>query len=510
MKSIVSITFSIIFLLLGSCSKRLEIPDFNQLEEDDFWTDENDALLGLAGVFDAYQSAELMGQKYREFDHLTDNSTSAVGNTGWRNLERDSHLPSDNLVLSFWTAYYTVVGRANRVIEKVAEIPEQQLPTTAKQRIIAEASFLRAYAYYDLTALWGNVPFYLSLKNAYDVADEATSKEEIYDYLIDDLTTRIIPNLPEEVVGNERGRITKGAAQALLGKYFLAMEDWDNSAEVLRAIIDADTYALYDDYAKLFTPQGEYSGESLFEINFQAGSMDAGEGFSARIDTNLATIVPLNHWTPIGSLVNSYLAVDGKPIENHAMYGEASELYNPDQPFANRDPRLRATVFTSADVTASGQKIWNWRNDDSFAIKKYTTISSEQFANGGPQNYYVIRYADVLLMYAEAQNEALASPDVSVYSAVNAVRQRVGMPDLPAGLGKEEMRQYIRDERRWEFALEHQRFFDLKRWGILGPTSAAAGSSKKYSEPRIFAWPYPQNELDRNAALQSQGQNAGY
>src|SRR5690606_1626976 len=138
------------------------ILDYNQLEEDDFWKDEDDALLGLAGVFDAYQRAELMGNKYREFDHLTDNATASAGNTGWRNLERDNHLPSDNLVLSFWTAYYTVVGRANRVIEKVNEIPEQVLAAPARERIVAEAAFLRAYAYYDLTAIWGDVPFYLS------------------------------------------------------------------------------------------------------------------------------------------------------------------------------------------------------------------------------------------------------------------------------------------------------------------------------------------------------------
>lgn len=503
------ILLSLVLTILGSCSKRLEIPDFNQLEEDDFWNDESDALLGLAGVFDAYQVAELMGQKYREFDHLTDNATSSVGNTGWRNLERDSHLPSDNLVLSFWSAYYRVIGRANRVIEKAATIPTAGISEAARQRIVAEALFLRAYAYHDLTAIWGDVPFYRLLKNAYDVADGATAKADICDFMLGDLTNAI-PHLPEQIVANERGRIARAAAQALLGKYHLTMENWGDAADAFGAIIASDRYALYEDYAKLFTPQAEYSEESVFELNFHAGSMDAGERFSVRVDTNLAPVIPSNHWTPIANLVNSYLARDGKPIANHGLYGAASPLYDRNHPFANRDPRLRAAIFTSADVTTSGRKIWNWNNNNSFAVKKYTSISSEQFINGGPQNYYVIRYADVLLSYAEARNEALAGPDDSVYEAINTVRRRVDMPDLPVGLSKDDMRQYIRDERRWEFALEHQRFFDLKRWGILGPVSAAAGSSKKYSEPRIFAWPYPQDELDRNASLQAQGQQDGY
>jgi len=229
------------------------------------------------------------------------------------------------------------------------------------------------------------------------------------------------------------------------------------------------------------------------------------------VDTNLATVVPSVFWLPIRDLVDSYLAIDGKPIRTHELYGSASPLYANNRPFENRDPRLRANLYTSADITPGGKQVWRFNNNNNFAVKKYSTITSQQYENGGPQNYYVIRYADVLLLYAEAQNEALASPDQSVYQAVNAVRDRVGMPHLPEGLNRDDMRQYIRDERRWEFAFEHQRYFDLKRWGILGPVSVAAMPEKKaYSEPRIFNWPYPLTEIDRNPALRAQGQNDGY
>lgn len=135
-----------------------------------------------------------------------------------------------------------------------------------------------------------------------------------------------------------------------------------------------------------------------------------------------------------------------------------------------------------------------------------------QFISGGVQNYYVIRYADVLLLYAEAENEA-SGATANVYSAVNLIRQRVGMPNYPAGLTKDQMRSYIRDERRWEFALEHQRYFDLQRWGITGQVVTAASplaGRKVFTEPRDYLWPYPQNEMDRNPAMNAAGQNPGW
>ena len=135
-------------------------------------------------------------------------------------------------------------------------------------------------------------------------------------------------------------------------------------------------------------------------------------------------------------------------------------------------------------------------------------ITSTQY-NGGPQNYYMIRYAEVLLMYAEARNED-AGPDQSVYDAVNEVRSRVHMPAYPTGLSQEKMRDYIRDERRWEFALEHQRYFDIIRWRIADITIPPIGGVKVFTSPRDYLWPYPQAEMDNNAALRTQGQNEGW
>lgn len=512
LRKYISLLLGVFILVITSVSCRkgvLDLTDPNNIAEDDFWVTERDAMMGLAGIFDAYQEQHLMGSFYREFDHITDNATTVQDTKRWLQFETDAQNPSVDLVSRFWVRYYTIISRANRVIDRVAKMPEAALQESARKRIIAEAKFLRAYAYYDLTAIWGNVPFYTTSNEAFTTPKAATEKPEIYAGIITELRDEVIAALPETISTGELGRISKGAARALLGKFYLTDKQYSQAATILKEVIDSKLYTLYPDFGKLFSVEGEFSSESLFEINFSNRTLDAGENFSVRIDTNLAPTQPSGHWAPIPNLVNSFLCKDGKPISDNALYGTKSSLYIAATPYLNRDPRLRASIFTSADVTSAGKKIWSWANNNSFAVKKYATFTAEQFPDGGPQNYYVIRYADVLLMYAEAQNEAMG-PDATVQAAINMVRRRVAMPDVPATLSQTSMRQYIRDERRWEFAFEHQRFFDLKRWGILGPVTAAALTKKKYSEPRINNWPYPLAEMDRNKALKAQGQNAGY
>lgn len=483
-------------LVVASCSDSfLRMEDPNNVTETVFWKDERDALLGLAGVFDVFQTNPLMGKKYREFDHLTDNSTTNQ-NQGWLSFETDTHTPSDNHVISFWTNFYKVVNRANDVMHKTADIPAEGISGESRVRIIAEAAFLRAYAYHDLVALWGDVPLYREPKGAFDSPEAATPKGDIITFFVGELETEVIPNLPDDLSAAEQGRITKGAAQALLGKFLLLQEDWAAAAVVFKGIMDSGTYELYPDYAELFTEAGEFSSENLFEVNFVGSALDQGESFSTQIDTNLAPVIPSVHWSPLKSLYDSYIVGDT------IIDGVAAKVV---------DPRARANLYTTADVTPSGKPIWKFGGNTSLAVKKYSTLTSQQYENGGPQNYYVIRYAEILLGYAEAQNEANGSPDQGVYDAVNEVRRRARTRLMPTGLTQEEARQFIRDERRREFAFEHPRYFDLKRWGILGPVSVAAmPSKKKYSEPRIFNWPYPLTEMDRNPALREQGQNAGY
>jgi hypothetical protein len=658
-------------ILNTGCDKRLDIANPNAVEERKFWTNESEALIGLYGIFDAYQVAEMTGVRYSEIDHLSDNATTITNQYGWQDIESSNHLSANPRILARWRAYYTIINRANVVISSVKSMSKESIDDNKRARIIAEAKFLRGYVYLDLTLLWGAVPFYLEAQNAFDAGLSRTSKNEIRAYMINELKNDVIPYLPAEISGTERGRISSDAAKALLGKYYLYNEQWPEAAIVLKEIIDEGRYSLHPDYADLFTLNGEFSSENLWEINFETGGIDNSESFSIQVDTMLAAVRPKSHWRPLDNFANSFLCIDGKPIAASAVYGSASPLYilanASTGRYNNRDPRLKASIFTVADQLPSGKPLWNFVNKsanafsaaNNFAVKKYFMLTSTQY-NGGPQNYYMIRYADVLLMYAEAKNESLSAPDQTIYDAVNLIRRRlkvkenlsggkgaisgsvsnmptdigmtfnlnssivlktvninvpqnaqgtvtvklqdvsgttlnsktinivtagtaatmrvitlplyfninagndfklllsadvpvgkensaaypfnlVGagsltgsfpssgtgynylyhwqydipnatltMPDYPAGLTKEQMRQYIRDERRWEFGFEHSRYFDLLRWHIADVILPGAANAKKFTNPRDYLWPYPQEEMDTNPAMRQDGQNENW
>jgi hypothetical protein len=217
-------------------------------------------------------------------------------------------------------------------------------------------------------------------------------------------------------------------------------------------------------------------------------------------------------------LINEYEAADGKDTAS-------SSVYVPGQPFEHRDPRMRMTFFFPGDTKDQG---WPFTGDlavatsgkDSWIVGYYPVkkwldpaLVNPDYGVKGDNDFVLLRYADVLLMYAEAQNEN-AGADASVYSAIKLVRERAGMPELPAGLTQDEMRARIWHERRVEFALEGIRYFDLRRWGIakqkldgfvqnpLFPTVKT-----KYEDKYAF-WPIPQTEIDRNAPELTQ--NDGY
>lgn len=657
-------------VMTSSCDKELDQVNPNAVSKEIFWKSEADALAGLNGVFDAWQVSELSGARYMELDHLTDNATTN-NNNNWLDIEASTHIATNPRTTGRWKAYYNVIQRANLVIKEVTGMAAGTIKESARKRVVAEAMFMRAFAYNDLVTLFGNLPFYTEPVTAFENGKARTSKADINTYLINELKTTVIPNLPVVIGVSERGRISADAAKALLGKVYLYNERWSEAAVTFKEIIDGGRYALYPNYAELFTQAGEFSKENLWEINFEEGGIDNGETFSIQIDTSLAEVRPRAFWRPIDNFANSFLAIDGKPTSASAIYGGASPFYIPATAsagkFNNRDPRLKATMFTAADITPSGKRVWNFVNSNAatlftsannFAIKKYFTITPTQF-NGGPQNFYMIRYADVLLMYAEAKNEEIAAPDATIYNAVNAIRRRltitenlaggkgaltgaataspVGeglvfdltssillkrvninlattaagpitislknssgtvlnsktttitavtgtglrvvtlplffnispgngyslvlnsaipvareasatypmtlfgagaitagtpvaanynyfynlqydltnstarMPDYPAGLTKALMRQMIRDERRWELGLEGTRYYDLFRWKVANTViPASLPSTKKFTDPRDFLWPYPQEELDNNPNMKKDGQNPGW
>jgi starch-binding outer membrane protein, SusD/RagB family len=513
-------TFLLFLLTLLGCSKeQLELTNPNEVEETNFWKTETDALRGVLGVYDAFQSNELAGDRYYRLDVATDNLGTNTNADFWLDIKNFAANGSNGRITGIWRALYTGVNRANLAIEKIAQMPTGMISDAARTRLLAEAKFLRAYAYHDLVALYQGVPFYTQPNLTRSEGVAATQGSVVANAMIADLNGDVLAGLP---VSTSDGRVSKGAALALLGKFYMAQKDYAKAAQTLKLLKAAPySYALHPNYAQLFTPEVEFSNkEAIFQISFVDNQLDQGETFSYKVDTTTAPSVtpfgvPRTSYQVGANLRDSYLYTDGKPLANHPIYGTRSPLVNTTSHAIGRDPRFRATIFSNQDVTGSGKRLWNFTGNN-VAVKKYFFISPIVFINR-PQNYHLIRYADVLLMLAEAELE-LNPADPDIFANVEAIRKRAGIAMFTAAdwakLTTDQKREAIRDERRWEFAFEHVRFFDFRRWGVdytklkLRVTNPLIPASTP--DVAFVQWPYPQVELDNNPALKAQGTNPGF
>ena len=475
--------------------------DPNNIAESNFWKTEADALIGVTGVYSSLQNNNLFGQLYREADAITDIANYNSSANGYRLFELGQPVSNTVLVENIWSAWYTSISRANLTISRISKM--EKLSEVSKKRFIAESSFIRGLAYLHLTSLYGAVPLIKDEPASENKGAVRTSVDEIYKFVIDDLIANI-PNLPLSVPATENGRVTRMAAETLLGKFYLTQKKWDLAAATFKRVIDSKQYVLYPDYVSLFTLAGEFSKENIFEIVFADGAFGEGELFTVNLDSTRTLITPYSTHVGLGNFVNSFLASDGLTTAKSKVYKAAT-------PYQFRDPRLRATVLTNEPADL---KLWRRLSTTAFACKKYNRITSQQFITG-PQNFYVFRYADVLLMYAEAINESKGAT-AEVYDAIKQVRDRVKMPNVEAGLTQITMRDAIRLERLWELGYEGVRYYDLRRWGLLETLYTKGFPGFPLVAARVFKvgkdelWPIPQKELDNNPMMKQSDQNPGF
>lgn len=378
------------------------------------------------------------------------------------------------------------------------------MDATLKKRYIAEAKFLRALNYFPLWHLFGGAPLILETPNFETQSNlPRNTGAELLTQILKDLDEAIV-DLPTTYSGTEKGRATKGAALALKARALLYAGKWSEAAAAAKTVIDSKTYTLFSDYRALFFLENEGNSEVIFDIQYKVPEF--GTGIDVGLDAQ-------NTSAPTPDLVKDYYAKDGLPITT-------SPLYNAATPYANRDPRLQATVIVPGSLykgktvtamqyprTGFGQKKYTIYRDTEVPAKSLTTGESEL-------NYILIRYADVLLMYAEAQNEA-TGPDASVYSALNQVRKRAGMPDVTLGLTQEQLRNEIRHERRIELAGEGLYYYDVLRWKTAAQVlnadvlnaSGQRVDTRRFTAPRDYLWPVPAIAIQDNPALI---QNAGW
>lgn len=380
---------------------------------------------------------------------------------------------SDNGVIAeFWQNTYETISRANNVIDGIKNTP---MDATKKEQMIAEAKFLRAYSYFQLVNIFGEVPLKLYPQNSdKNIYVGLSSVEGIYTQIEKDLTDAVV--LPVSYAVTETGRATRGAAYGLLAKAQLYQKKY---GEALTSIQNLESLNLYDldSYENLFKLGNENSIETIFAICFLSNQVPTCSN-------------ALNQW--LAPSIESGYFFDN-PTQSWV------DIFTEKQTDGSDDLRLDASIGRDGKI---------WLNDNTFSsswsstgylVKKHNQPLSEVDAGrkgDGGLAYVYLRYADILLMKAECQNE-LHHPDLAE-APLNRVRNRAGLADI-SGKTESEMRSLIRTERRKELGFEFHRFFDLMRWGKEVATEAL-GSGFTWTEPRYY-FPLPQTELDSNLGI---------
>jgi len=483
--------FGTIMVLFTSCESNLDVDPTDQYTTDTFWKTEEHASAGLTGCYNAL--SPWRSQHFYEFDMITSNGMPYNESNGTQAIGKGEHTSTTPLIANLWKNCYVGIGRTNTFIQNISKV---KMDENKKEQMIGEALFLRAFYYLNLTDKFGNVPLILEQPTTEQGELPRTDKSEVVKQILEDLTNAS-NFLPTKYEGNDLGRITKGAALALKARALLYNERWEEAATAAKEVMDLKVYSLFNDYRRFWKEENKHNSEVIFNI----------ETKSPEYTTNYDHVTfLLNRPAPLKELVDLYLMKDGKSITE-------SPLYDPDKPYENRDPRLLYTI-TCIGYPYNGKLITNEEvMTTGYGLKKYTSYEDDveiPLVESSTINTILIRYAEVLLTYAEAQNE-VAGPDASVYDAINQIRKRVSvdMPEVVKNLTKAQMRQVIRRERRIELAFEGLYYSDILRWktaekennGIMHGADGLGIVERHFNPQRDYLWPIPYNQLMLNTNL---------
>lgn len=544
-----------LFLLLGAtgCSDLLDKEPPSAISDGSFWTGEGDAMLALTGCY-RFQTgwshddfATPQGLLYLDFA-----GGNGTEKENFSTLMASSNTAATNSNLRwYWGNAYIQIAKYNTFLENIVNCPMDE---TKKECWSSEVKCLRAYFLFNLAFYYKDVPMpltTLTVEEANSISQ--TPQSDVYFQVENDLKAAI-DKMSAEYSSDEYGRFTKGAAKVLLSRLYLAQERWTDAATILRSVIDSGIYELDrrngdDSYDKLFQIGGEYSPEMVFCI---MGVKDLYTNSRYQYLYPEAAYGGWHQFSPYNELVKAYFCTDGKDIKT-------SEVYDEDDPYANRDLRLYASIFLPPLGSYPGTKYNDVIYDcfkgantsdsyNKFALfngycpKKGCDPSITNNLGATPTYTPIMRYAEVLLSYLEALNESQpGAVDQSVLDlTINDIRSRVNLAPLKKTdmATQEQVREAVRKERRVELAFEGLRYYDVLRWRIAekelnhtftgvklsdnpnarnyrGSGSAASPvdddmyykfEKRTWSAHNRF-FPIPQNDLNVNKNLK---QNEGY
>jgi hypothetical protein len=479
----------LILFILPSCKKFLEEDPKGFVSVANFYKTQEDAIAAVNAIYgylNSTSTGSTAGVYHSTFwviaglasDEMLNNQ---LGAPDLDQIATFSHGSQNNALLETWQMHYKTITVANIAIER---IPGISMDATLRARLVNEARFLRGLMYFDLVRMFGDIP--LVTRESDELKPARTAASAVYDLIISDLAAA--EALPDTYpAGQGKGRATSGAAKSILAKVYLTRKEYDKAAAKALEVINSNQYQLWEDFADVFKLSSRNGKEAIFSVGFG----DAGGAIS--------------FWE-VGQfnvrLLPRELSEEG--VEN--AQGWQLPTLNLYESYEADDRRRSVTFVTEVHKEdGSVQQIRPY-------IQKYWDRAAEPKANGSFNDYPVIRYADVLLIYAEAANEL--GDESTAHTYINMVRKRARfngttylnvLPDY-VGLTKEQFRDAVLKERRMEFVAEGQRWFDLARTGTLEAKVPIAKPGVVPQE-KHYLFPIPQRERDLNENL---GQNEGY
>lgn len=505
--------FSLLILMLSGCQDFLEKNPLDKISSSTFWQSRKDfdmALTANYGLMHGINSGPwdnppsgMWGYMLPNWDNLTDNSYGQHSYGGSKAIVAgEINSNTGGYISGVYQFCYQAIARANIFLDALAKYEGSDYSAEEKNKALAEVRFLRAFYYFQLYHLYGDVPLVLEPLTLENQNQPKVTAEKVFEQVVSDLDFAIA-NLPAVPYTESKGHVTKSTAQTLKARA-LMYKAYKTDGTADNAIMNQvktlcqevmPLYSLSPRFEDLFQKAGQTGNpEIIFSVNYLSPDNAPAYG----------TDIVFGDWVAVGPLENFVRAFE---CSDGLEWG-VSPLTNTADPFKDRDPRLSKTVFKTIVDWGDG-KVHNPSNacPTGYGLKKFLEPANVPYGYTilSDQNTVVFRLAEVLLMYAEAQNE-LSGPDASVHKAVNDVRGRVGMPPLPEGLSKAAMRERIRKERRVELAFEGTRYYDLKRWRIAGSVlNAVTDGLLNYKwEDKFYKWPLPQSEIDKNQGVLEQ------
>ncbi len=528
-----------ISIAIYGCEDLDQYPE-NKFTDETYWTSVSKAQTVLNTAY-----SQMFSSQYFFYNEaMSDNAYNGRGDiAGSASIAAGTYDASLGRFKEEWNNRYAGIKSCNILLENIDRV--EDLDPTVKEQMKAEARFLRAWQHFQLMTWFGDIPLVtadISLEEATSVT--RSPRAEVLNYILSELdaVAEILPT-KAQYSEDERGKITAGAAVALKARVQLYEGNWEEVILACEKLMNGSSYgsySLFPSYEGLFLPENEYNSEDILSLQFVPEFRMWGEYFDM---APLSAGARLNAMAPTQELVDSYVMLNGSAID------ETGSSYDEENPYSNRDPRLTNTIVyhnyqwkeqdgsthtiyiepgSSPDSAADEYVSGSSATSTGYYLRKYYDPSHLSSLNSG-LNLMLIRYADVLLMYAEAKNE-LGQLDANGWNqTIGALRKRAGFTDAAAlnfdsSLSEENLRTVVRNERRVELAFEGLRIFDIRRWKTaedvlngwahgakFSATSEDGGylrvNQRNFDPGKHYLWPIPRDERLINPNL---SQNPGW